>query len=99
LSLPRQGLATIRFVQILPIFCLDVVYRDRKIASASYGNELAEYRAVSFSVALAGYPKPVDAFVRDEAYRIGREALGNAFQHLGATRIKASPQKPITSAG
>jgi signal transduction histidine kinase/ligand-binding sensor domain-containing protein len=58
-------------------------------ALASYGNELAEDRAVSFSVALVGSPKPVDAFVRDEAYRIGREALGNAFQHSGATRIEA----------
>ncbi len=58
-------------------------------ALASYGNELAEGRAIAFSVALVGSPKPVDAFVRDEAYRIGREALGNAFQHSGATRIEA----------
>ena len=58
-------------------------------ALAAYGNELAEDRAVSFSVALVGSPKSVDAFVRDEAYRIGREALGNAFQHSGATRIEA----------
>jgi signal transduction histidine kinase/ligand-binding sensor domain-containing protein len=58
-------------------------------ALRSYGNELAEDRPISFSVALVGYPKPMDAFVRDEAYRIGREALGNAFQHSGATRIEA----------
>ena len=49
-----------------------------------YGNELAADRPISFSVTLVGSPRPMDAFVRDEAYRIGREALGNAFQHSGA---------------
>ncbi len=58
-------------------------------ALRSYGNELAEDRPISFSVTLIGSPKLMDAFVRDEAYRIGREALGNAFQHSGATRIEA----------
>jgi signal transduction histidine kinase/ligand-binding sensor domain-containing protein len=58
-------------------------------ALTSYGNELAEGRTISFSVVLVGSPKPVDAFVRDEAYRIGREALGNAFQHSAATKIEA----------
>jgi signal transduction histidine kinase/ligand-binding sensor domain-containing protein len=58
-------------------------------ALASYGNELAEDRSISFSVSLVGSVKPIDAFVRDEAYRIGREALGNAFQHASATRIEA----------
>ncbi|HEY1802948.1 MAG TPA: sensor histidine kinase, partial [Terracidiphilus sp.] len=58
-------------------------------ALAAYGNELAEGRAIAFSVALVGSPRSVDAFVRDEAYRIGREALGNAFQHSGATKIEA----------
>lgn len=58
-------------------------------ALGSYGNELAENRTILFSVALVGSPRPMDAFVRDEAYRIGREALGNAFQHSGATKIEA----------
>jgi signal transduction histidine kinase len=57
-------------------------------ALASYGKELAEVHAIAFSVALVGSPKPLGAFVRDEAYRIGREALLNAFQHSGATRIE-----------
>jgi signal transduction histidine kinase len=58
-------------------------------ALCSYGNELAEDRPISFSVALVGSPRSMDAFVRDEAYRIGREALGNAFQHSGAKKIEA----------
>jgi signal transduction histidine kinase/ligand-binding sensor domain-containing protein len=58
-------------------------------ALTSYGKELAADRTITFSVSLVGSPKPVDAFVRDEAYRVGREALSNAFQHSGATRIEA----------
>lgn len=58
-------------------------------ALGSYGRELAEDRPISFAVALVGSPRPMDAFVRDEAYRIGREALGNAFQHSGAKKIEA----------
>lgn len=58
-------------------------------ALASYGEELAEDREVIFSVAPAGSPKPLDPFVRDEAYCIVREALANAFQHSGATKIEA----------
>jgi signal transduction histidine kinase/ligand-binding sensor domain-containing protein len=57
-------------------------------ALASYGRDLAEDHPAEFSVALVGSPKPISAFVRDEAYRIGREALGNAFQHAGATKIE-----------
>ena len=57
-------------------------------ALASYGNELAEVHPIAFSVALVGSPRPMNAFVRDEAYRIAREALFNAFQHSGATAIE-----------
>lgn len=57
-------------------------------ALASYGKELAEDHPAAFSVTLVGSPKVLDAFVRDEAYRIGREALANTFQHAGATKIE-----------
>lgn len=57
-------------------------------ALAFYGRDLAEDHPVEFSVALVGSPKSIGAFVRDEAYRIGREALGNAFQHAGATKVE-----------
>jgi signal transduction histidine kinase len=57
-------------------------------ALASYGRDLAEDHPAEFSVALVGSPKLINPFVRDEAYRIGREALGNAFQHAGATKVE-----------
>jgi signal transduction histidine kinase/ligand-binding sensor domain-containing protein len=57
-------------------------------ALASYGQDLSKEHPTAFSVALAGSPKAIDPFVRNEAYCIGREALGNAFQHADATKIE-----------
>jgi signal transduction histidine kinase/ligand-binding sensor domain-containing protein len=57
-------------------------------ALALYGNEMAEHHAIAFSVIVAGLPQPLDPLVRDEAYRIGREALANAFQHSKASKIE-----------
>jgi signal transduction histidine kinase/ligand-binding sensor domain-containing protein len=57
-------------------------------ALSSYGEERAEDHAIEFSVTLVGNPRPLDPLVRDEAFRIGREALANAFQHSGASKIE-----------
>jgi signal transduction histidine kinase len=65
-----------------------VTVEELSQALACYGRELSEDNPTAFSVVLVGSPKPIDAFVRDEAYRIGREALGNAFQHAGATKVE-----------
>jgi signal transduction histidine kinase len=65
-----------------------ITVKELSEALASYGQDLSEGHPAGFSVALVGSPKLVDAFVRDEAYRIGREALGNAFQHAGATKVE-----------
>ncbi len=54
----------------------------------SYGAELANDGAVAFTLALVGMPKPLDAIVADESYRIGREALNNAFRHSHAAKIE-----------
>jgi hypothetical protein len=42
---------------------------------------------VDFSVIVEGTPVPVRAVVRDDLYRIGREALVNAFRHSRAKNI------------
>jgi ligand-binding sensor domain-containing protein/signal transduction histidine kinase len=42
---------------------------------------------VDFRVVVEGAPLPLRPAVRDEVYRIGREALINAFQHSAARRI------------
>jgi signal transduction histidine kinase/ligand-binding sensor domain-containing protein len=41
----------------------------------------------SFRVVVEGVPLPLRPTIRDEVYRIGREALMNAFQHSGARNI------------
>ncbi len=44
--------------------------------------------AVAFRVVADGEPRKLNPLLRDEAYRIGREALVNAFRHSGASRIE-----------
>jgi signal transduction histidine kinase/ligand-binding sensor domain-containing protein len=57
-------------------------------ALASYGDQLSRDHGIPFSVSLIGIPKTLDPFLRDEVYRIGREALLNAFHHSDATKIE-----------
>jgi signal transduction histidine kinase/ligand-binding sensor domain-containing protein len=57
-------------------------------ALASCGQELAEEHEVTFSIAIMGKPQTLDLIVREEAYRIGREAMINAFQHSRASKIE-----------
>jgi signal transduction histidine kinase len=52
-----------------------------------YGKEVAQDLTALFSVAVVGSPHVLDPTVRNEAYRIGRELLSNAFQHSKATMI------------
>jgi signal transduction histidine kinase len=42
---------------------------------------------IVFRVIVEGQPCPLHPVLRDEIYRIGREALINAFRHAGATEI------------
>ncbi len=55
---------------------------------ARYGAEQAEYHPALFSLAVLGGPQVVITDVRNEAYRIGREALANAFKHSGASTVE-----------
>lgn len=57
------------------------------------GHELGEthlHGAVlpNFRVVVEGVPQPINPMVRDDLYRIGREAIGNAFRHAQATQIE-----------
>jgi len=54
------------------------------------GKELAvDDASVQFRVLLEGRPRNLDPVLRDEAYRFGREALRNAFNHAQAQNIEA----------
>ena len=44
--------------------------------------------SAEFRVIVEGKSRPLNPFIRDEVYRIGREALINAFRHSGAARVE-----------
>jgi signal transduction histidine kinase/ligand-binding sensor domain-containing protein len=55
---------------------------------AGIRTEFSMDEACDFHVAVAGESRPLHPVLRDEVYRIGREALVNAFRHSNATRIE-----------
>jgi len=50
--------------------------------------ELGNQKGADFRVIVEGPPMPLRPAIRDEVYRIGREALLNAFRHSRASNIK-----------
>jgi signal transduction histidine kinase len=61
---------------------------DLAQALRALGNELATQDAAAFRLVVEGPPRDVDPIVRDELYRITREALRNAFSHARARQIE-----------
>ena len=61
---------------------------DLERAFSGIQQELAINRSAAYRVIVEGKPAPVNAAIRDEVYRIGREGLVNAFRHSDATRIE-----------
>ena len=49
--------------------------------------EFVSHQRTGLHVTVEGHPRPVHPVIRDEVYRIGREALINAFRHSQARRI------------
>ncbi len=61
---------------------------DLEQALSRVPRELGLTEAAGFRVLVEGRPRPLHPVIRDEAYRIGREALANAFRHSGAAAIE-----------
>ena len=61
---------------------------DLEQAFARIPTELAATDQITFRVMVEGRPRPLHPMIRDETYRIGREAVVNAFRHSGGTRIE-----------
>ena len=57
-------------------------------AFAAYANELSQLRTITFDVKVTGAQTEIDPIVRDHIYRIGREAIGNAFKHSDSSTIE-----------
>lgn len=64
------------------------VSEDLAQAFSSAGDELKKTFPCSYRVVVHGQPKELVPVLRDEAYRIGREAITNAFRHSHATEIE-----------
>jgi signal transduction histidine kinase len=56
-------------------------------AFAAIEHELVDH-SETYSVIIGGQPRPIHPLIRDEIYRIGREALMNAVRHAEARNIE-----------
>ena len=61
---------------------------DVEQAFSRIRQELDGEEQVGFRVTVEGRPRPAHPIIRDEVYRIGREALVNAFRHSRAKNIE-----------
>jgi signal transduction histidine kinase len=61
-------------------------------ALASVPSDLGLPSSVGFQVVVEGQPRELTTAMRDELYRIGREAIVNAYRHSRAKRIEAEIQ-------
>jgi signal transduction histidine kinase len=59
-----------------------LVLLGREFGGAATGQQPA------YHVVIEGEPRPLDPLVRDEVYRIAREAIRNAFKHAQASGIE-----------
>jgi len=57
-------------------------------ALAAVGLELRQDHPADFCVVVNGDPRELHPLVREELYRIGREAIANCFQHANAERCE-----------
>lgn len=61
---------------------------DLETAFAQAGQEFGNEQGKDCRVIVEGTPRPLHPIIRDEAYRIGREALANAFRHSRGNKIE-----------
>jgi signal transduction histidine kinase len=61
---------------------------DLEQAFTNVRDELGLGAHIAFRVIVEGQPRALSPLIRDEVYRIGREALVNAFRHSGAQAIE-----------
>src|SRR5215468_5978287 len=78
----EEGRSTIRGLR-----SSDSATRDLVIALSGVEQELS-WADIDFHVNVAGRQQPLNPLIQQEVYRIGREALLNAFCHSGAKRVE-----------
>ena len=65
------------------------VTNDLADAVQALGDEMASDGGASFYLVVEGVPRDLHPILRDEIYRLAREAVRNAFRHAQASRIEA----------
>lgn len=72
---------------VAPSFRVRLLPATRRCSQvfAQVVEELAIHDGMAFRVIVDGIPRPLHPVVGDEVYRIGREALINAFRHSCAS--------------
>lgn len=63
---------------------------DLAVILEAVREELGLGKDCEFEVKTLGEPRPLHPLLRDEVYRVGREAITNAIRHSRATRIEVS---------
>ena len=66
-----------------------VIANDLAETVRALGDELASQDSATFSLTVEGQSRNLHPILRDEIYRIAREAVRNAFRHAQARRIEA----------
>ena len=61
---------------------------DLETAFSQIGQEFGKEQVKDYRIIVEGTPRVMHPLIRDEAYRIGREALSNAFRHSQANKIE-----------
>ena len=102
-QLPPESIAKPRVVRVLELMgqvidegrnavrglrASHTVSLDLEQAFAGIQQELGFQETAAFSIIVQGEPRPLRPVLRDEVYRIGREALVNAFRHSQAKNIE-----------
>jgi signal transduction histidine kinase len=71
---------------------LNLIQGDLSETLAAFGEEFTGTPGVqqpSYRVLVEGEPRMLDVLIRDEVYRVAREAIRNAFRHARAAHIEA----------
>jgi signal transduction histidine kinase len=82
-----QAMAEVRD-RVRDLRTTDLLGSDVGSAFAKVGEELSANSGVTLNVVVKGSPRPLKSAVSDDIYRIGREALQNAFAHSSARAIE-----------
>ena len=61
---------------------------DLETAFSQIGQEFGKEKVKDYRIIVEGTPREMHPLIRDEVYRIGREALSNAFRHAQANKIE-----------